>query len=262
MDITKDENKQLKAGAFLRLLDIMDDLRAKCPWDMKQTNESLRILTIEETYELSDAIMSKNDEEIKEEIGDVMLHMVFYAKIAEEKGVFDISHSLNQICEKLIKRHPHIYGDVTVENEAEVKRNWEQIKLSEGKKSVLSGVPGSLPAMVKAYRMQEKTAQVGFEWKDKMDVWAKVEEEIHEFKEVDNTMDQDRKEEEFGDILFSLINYARFEGINPETALERVNRKFKKRFEYIEDHAHVPLAEMTLDEMDDLWNLAKKEFET
>lgn len=254
--------RQSKADAFLRLLDIMDDLRAKCPWDMKQTNDTLRILTIEETYELSDAILSANDEDIKEEIGDLMLHMVFYAKIAEEKGAFDIGQSLNQICEKLIKRHPHIYGDVTVRDEFDVKKNWEQIKLSEGKKSVLSGVPGSLPAMVKAYRMQEKTAQVGFEWKNKMDVWAKVEEEILEFKEVVKIADQDKKEEEFGDILFSLINYARFEGINPETALERVNRKFKKRFEYIEDNAHAPLAEMTLEEMDDLWNLAKKEFET
>lgn len=255
-------NKQSKADAFLRLLDIMDDLRAKCPWDMKQTNNTLRILTIEETYELSDAILSANDEDIKEEIGDIMLHMVFYAKIAEEKGAFDISQSLDQICEKLIKRHPHIYGNVTVKNEADVKKNWEQIKLSEGKKSVLSGVPNSLPAMVKAYRMQEKTAQFGFEWKDKKDVWAKVEEEITEFKEVIESMDQERKEEEFGDILFSMINYARFEGINPETALERVNRKFKKRFEYIENNANKSLTEMTLEEMDVLWNLAKLEPDT
>jgi XTP/dITP diphosphohydrolase len=235
----------------------MDDLRAKCPWDMKQTFESLRILTIEETYELSDAIMERNMSDIKEEIGDLMLHMVFYAKIGEEQGAFDIASALHAICEKLIKRHPHIYGDVKVTNEADVKKNWEQIKLSEGKKSVLSGVPTSLPAMVKAYRMQEKTAQVGFEWKDKKDVWAKVEEEINEFKAVADSDDQGMKEDEFGDILFSLINYARYSGINPETALERVNKKFKSRFEYIESNSTKPLADMTLEEMDVLWEEAK-----
>ncbi|MBK8671063.1 MAG: nucleoside triphosphate pyrophosphohydrolase [Saprospiraceae bacterium] len=250
-------NKQEKLEAFGRLLDIMDDLRAKCPWDMKQTIESLRILTIEETYELSDAIMDKNYLDIKEELGDILLHMVFYAKIGEEQAYFHIGDALNGVCEKLIKRHPHIYGDVIADDEDQVKRNWEQIKLSEGKKSVLSGVPTSLPAMVKAYRMQEKTAQVGFEWKDKADVWKKVEEEINEFKEVADLSDQDKKEDEFGDILFSLINYARYAGINPETALEKVNRKFKSRFEYSEEHADQPLNEMTLEQMDELWNEAK-----
>ena len=235
----------------------MDDLRAKCPWDMKQTFESLRILTIEETYELSDAILDKNILDIKEELGDIMLHLVFYAKIGEELGAFHIGDAIHGVCDKLVKRHPHIYGDVKVENEADVKRNWEQIKLSEGKKSVLSGVPNSLPAMVKAYRMQEKTAQVGFEWSHIDDVWSKVEEEINEFKEVAKTDDLTKKEDEFGDILFSLINYARFAGINPETALEKVNLKFKSRFEYIEKNAPKSLEEMTLDEMDALWNEAK-----
>ncbi len=246
-----------KLEAFGRLLDIMDDLRAKCPWDMKQTFDTLRMLTIEETYELSDAILDKDLIGIKEEIGDLLLHMVFYAKIGSETGDFDISTSLHGVCDKLIKRHPHIYGDTKVESEADVKRNWEQIKLSEGKKSVLSGVPNSMPAMVKAYRMQEKTAQVGFEWDKKEDVWAKVEEEIQEFKEVVNLPDKDRVEDEFGDILFSLINYARYEGINPDNALEKVNKKFKSRFEYIEANAPKPLHEMTLAEMDLLWNEAK-----
>jgi len=236
----------------------MDDLRAKCPWDQKQTFESLRILTIEETYELSDAILSRNMDEIREELGDLMLHMVFYAKIGEESGEFDIATSLHAVCEKLIKRHPHIYGDVKVENEDDVKKNWEQIKLSEGKKSVLSGVPKGLPAMVKAYRMQEKTAQVGFEWSEKEEVWQKVEEEIQEFREVANSDDKDKAEMEFGDIIFSLINYARFAGIDPEAALERVNQKFKYRFEYIEKNASKPLEAMTLQEMDALWNEAKK----
>ncbi len=247
-----------KIEAFGRLLRIMDDLRAKCPWDQKQTFESLRILTIEETYELSDAILSSNMDEIREELGDLMLHMVFYAKIGEESGEFDIATSLHAVCEKLIKRHPHIYGDVKVENEDDVKKNWEQIKLSEGKKSVLSGVPKGLPAMVKAYRMQEKTAQVGFEWSEKEEVWQKVEEEIQEFREVANSDDKDKAEMEFGDIIFSLINYARFAGIDPEAALERVNQKFKYRFEYIEKNASKPLEAMTLQEMDALWNEAKK----
>lgn len=249
--------KAQKLEAFSRLLDIMDDLRAKCPWDMKQTFESLRILTIEETYELSDAIMDRDLNDIKEEIGDLMLHMVFYAKIGEEHGSFDIGSALHAICDKLVKRHPHIYGDVTVSGEDEVKKNWEQIKLSEGKKSVLAGVPKSLPAMVKAYRMQEKTAQIGFEWKDKKDVWAKVEEEINEFKEVAETEDLDKMEDEFGDILFSLINYARYSGINPETALEKVNRKFKSRFEFVEQNSPKNLTDMTLEEMDGLWEEAK-----
>lgn len=235
----------------------MDDLRAKCPWDMKQTFESLRILTIEETYELSDAIMENNLDDIKEEIGDLMLHMVFYAKIGSETGHFDIADSLNAICDKLIKRHPHIYGDIKVQDESEVKRNWEQIKLDEGKKSVLGGVPNSLPAMVKAYRMQEKTGQYGFQWNTKEEVWDKVEEEINEFKEVVKIQDKDKMEEELGDVLFSIINYARYEGINPETALERVNKKFKKRFEYIESNSERPLNDLTLEEMDALWNKAK-----
>lgn len=252
-----DDDRNVKATAFVRLLDIMNDLREKCPWDMNQTNDSLRILTIEETYELSDAILNKKNDDIKEEIGDLMLHMVFYARIGEEQGVFNIADALNSICEKLIKRHPHIYGSVQVKSEEDVKKNWEQIKLSEGKKSVLSGVPVGLPAMVKAYRMQEKTAQVGFEWKEKSDVWAKVEEEINEFKEVSDSGDTQRIEEEFGDILFSLINYARYEGINPETALERVNRKFKYRFEFIEENADQPLKDMSLEQMDALWLKAK-----
>ncbi len=235
----------------------MDDLRAQCPWDMKQTFESLRILTIEETYELSDAIMEQNMDDIKEEIGDLMLHMVFYAKIGSENGSFDIADALHAICDKLIKRHPHIYGDIKVQNESDVKRNWEQIKLEEGKKSVLGGVPNSLPAMVKAYRMQEKTAQYGFQWNTKEEVWDKVEEEIAEFIEVVKIQDKDKMEDELGDILFSLINYARYEGLNPETALERVNKKFKKRFEYIESNTDRPLKDLSLEEMDALWNEAK-----
>lgn len=246
-----------KLVAFQRLLDIMDELREKCPWDRKQTMESLRNLTIEETYELADAILNEDMDEIKEELGDILLHMVFYAKIGSEKGAFDIADSLNTVCDKLINRHPHIYGDVKVENEEDVKRNWEQLKLKEGKKSVLSGVPRSLPAVVKAYRMQEKTEQVGFEWENTEQVWEKVEEELGEFKEAMASGTQEEKEGEFGDVLFSLINYARFQGIDPETALEKTNRKFKNRFEFIESQAPRPLVEMSLDEMDELWNKAK-----
>ena len=248
-----------KLQAFGRLLTIMDELREKCPWDRKQTMESLRNLTIEETYELADAILDQDIDEVKEEIGDLMLHMVFYSKIAEEQKAFDVADALNAVCEKLIKRHPHIYGDVVADTEEAVKQNWEQLKLKEGKKSVLQGVPRSLPAMVKAYRMQEKTAQVGFEWENADQVWEKVEEEINEFKaEVDKMDNHAKKEEEFGDVLFSLINYARFQNIDPETALEKVNQKFKKRFEYIEDKADRPLIEMSLEEMDNLWNKAKE----
>lgn len=248
----------LGAEAFKRLLTIMDRLRAECPWDKKQTFESLRNLTIEETYELADAILQGDKSGIKEEIGDIMLHMVFYAKIGSETNDFDIAEAINGVCEKLIKRHPHIYGDTSVKDEAEVKKNWEQLKLAEGKKSVLSGVPNGLPAMVKAYRMQEKTAQVGFEWHNKSQVWEKVREEIEEFREAAaNGMDQSHKEEEFGDVLFALINYARFENIDPETALERVNQKFKSRFEHIESRANRPLNDMSLEEMDELWNEAK-----
>ena len=251
---------QHKLDAFARLLTIMDELREQCPWDRKQTLQSLRNLTIEETYELADAILNEDLAEIKEEVGDLMLHMVFYAKIADEKGAFDIADALNAICDKLIKRHPHIYGDVTAEDEEAVKKNWEQLKLQEGKKSVLAGVPRSLPAMVKAYRMQEKTKQVGFEWENKEQVWEKVEEEMAEFREaMQEDMPKAQQEEEFGDVLFSLINYARFEGIDPETALERVNQKFKRRFEYIEAHAARPLTEMSLSEMDALWNAAKRQ---
>ncbi|PHN05398.1 nucleoside triphosphate pyrophosphohydrolase [Flavilitoribacter nigricans DSM 23189 = NBRC 102662] len=250
---------QRKLEAFGRLLKIMDELREQCPWDRKQTMESLRNLTIEETYELADAILAGDLDEVKEELGDIMLHMVFYAKIADEKGAFDIADALNAVCEKLIKRHPHIYGDVKVNGEEDVKRNWEQLKLKEGKRSVLAGVPNSLPAMVKAYRMQEKTKQVGFEWENAEQVWEKVEEEIAEFKEtLSPEFTQEKREEEFGDVLFSLVNYARFQGIDPETALERVNQKFKKRFEYIEAHAGKDLQEMSLEEMDALWNEAKK----
>ncbi|MEO1434687.1 MAG: nucleoside triphosphate pyrophosphohydrolase [Bacteroidota bacterium] len=247
-----------KLDAFKRLLNIMDELREQCPWDRKQTMESLRNLTIEETYELADAILNKDLTEVKEEIGDLMLHMVFYSKIGSETGDFDIADALNTVCEKLIKRHPHIYGDVKVENEEDVKRNWEQLKLQEGKKSVLSGVPNSLPAMVKAYRMQEKTAQVGFEWENTPQVWEKVKEEIAEFEEtLEDSSAKAKREEEFGDVLFALINYARFQNIDPETALEKTNRKFKSRFEFIENQAEKPLKEMSLEEMDQLWDKAK-----
>ena len=252
------KNLQKKLDAFARLLKIMDELREQCPWDRKQTFETLRNLTIEETYELADAILDKNMQDIKEELGDIMLHMVFYSKIGEEKGAFDIADAMNDNCDKLISRHPHIYGDVTVKDEAEVKRNWEQLKMKEGKKSVLGGVPKSLPAMVKAYRMQDKTAQVGFEWENAAQVWEKVEEEMGELQEAMNTKDaQAEREEEFGDVLFSLINYARFQNIDPETALERTNRKFKARFEYIEANAPKSLEDMNLEEMDALWNKAK-----
>jgi MazG family protein len=243
--------------AFDRLLGIMDDLREKCPWDKKQTLESLRNLTIEETYELCDAILEQDLKGIEEEIGDLMLHMVFYAKIGSESGDFDIASALNKVCDKLISRHPHIYGDVIVENEEDVKRNWEQLKLKEGKKSVLSGVPKSLPAMVKAYRMQEKTAKVGFEWNHVDEVYAKVMEEMDELKEAIQLQKQCEIEEEFGDLLFSLINYARFINVDPETALEKTNIKFKKRFEYIEKNAEKSLQDMSLEEMDVLWEQAK-----
>lgn len=251
---------QQKLDAFGRLLVIMDELREQCPWDRKQTLESLRNLTIEETYELADAILDNDLSGVKEEIGDLMLHMVFYARIASEQGAFDIADALHAICDKLVARHPHIYGDVKVKDEEEVKQNWEQLKLKEGKKSLLAGVPNGLPAMVKAYRMQEKTKQVGFEWENTEQVWAKVEEELGELQEnIRNNAPQKDIEEEFGDVLFALVNYARFIGVDPETALERVNRKFKSRFEYIEAQAPKPLKEMTLAEMDELWNEAKGE---
>ena len=252
--------------AFERLLNIMDDLRAKCPWDMKQTMESLRHLTIEEVYELSDSILEKDIQEVKKELGDIMLHLVFYSKIASETNQFDITDVLNGICEKLISRHPHIYGDVVVENEEDVKRNWEQLKLKEGNKSVLGGVPVSLPALVKASRIQEKARGVGFDWEKKEQVWEKVEEELSEFKEHFNAetlevIDEENAEKEFGDLLFSLINYARFININPENALEKTNKKFIKRFQYLEEKAKEngkALKDMSLAEMDIFWNEAKK----
>ena len=247
-----------KLDAFARLLKIMDELREGCPWDRKQTFQSLRNLTIEETYELADAILEENLDDIKEESGDIILHLVFYAKIASEQGAWDIADALNAVCDKLINRHPHIYGDLKVADEEEVKKNWEQLKLQEGKKGILAGVPNSLPAMVKAYRMQEKTKQVGFEWENTEQVWSKVQEEMAELKEtLDKDMSQEKKEEEFGDVLFSLINYARFLNIDPETALEKINKKFKARFEYIEGKAPKALKDMTLEEMDFLWNEAK-----
>ena len=253
---------QLKA--FDRLLTIMDELREQCPWDKKQTMESLRHLTIEETYELGDAILDNDLEEVKKELGDVLLHLVFYSKIGSETNDFDIADVCNEICDKLIHRHPHIYGDVTVQNEEDVKRNWEQIKLKEGKgkTSVLQGVPKSLPALVKANRIQDKVAGVGFDWEQPEQVWEKVEEELQEFKDEVAKNDADKMESEFGDVLFSLVNYARFKNINPENALERTNKKFTKRFQYVEQKAkslNKNLKDMTLAEMDVFWEEAKKQ---
>ena len=249
-------------AAFKRLLDIMDDLRQQCPWDRKQTLDSLRYLTIEETYELSDAILEKNMDEIKKELGDLMLHLVFYAKIGSEQNAFDISDVLNGISDKLVHRHPHIYGDVKVQNADEVADNWEAIKMKEkGRKSALSGVPKSLPAMVKAHRIQEKVKGVGFEWEEKNQVWDKVVEEQNELRhEVHNGADHEKMEDEMGDLFFALINYARYIDVNPEDALERTNKKFIRRFKYIEEKAKkkgLNLQNMTLEEMDALWNEAK-----
>lgn len=246
--------------AFDRLLTIMDELRAQCPWDKKQTMETLRHLTIEETYELGDAILDSDLEEVKKELGDVLLHIVFYSKIGSETNSFDIADVCNGICEKLISRHPHIYGDVKVENEDDVKRNWENLKLKEGKKSVLEGVPNSLPALVKANRIQEKVAGVGFDWEQPEQVWEKVQEELTEFKAEVELGDKNTMESEFGDVLFSMVNYARFLKINPENALERTNKKFSKRFQYLEKKAKAinkPLKDMTLAEMDVFWEEAK-----
>jgi XTP/dITP diphosphohydrolase len=253
-------SRKEKLEAFGRLLDIMDDLRAKCPWDKKQTLESLRHLTIEETYELGDAILEKDMDELKGEIGDLMLHMVFYSKIASETKDFDIADVLTAICDKLVHRHPHIYGDVEVANEEEVKANWEALKLKEGKKSVLQGVPKSLPAIVKATRIQDKARGVGFDWEKPQQVWEKVEEELQEFKEVADQKDQDAIESEYGDLLFSLINFARFKDIDPELALEKTNKKFIKRFQHLEMRAKdlgKNLSDMTLAEMDIYWEEAK-----
>lgn len=264
-----DLNRDDKLRAFDRLLTIMDELRENCPWDKKQTMESLRHLTIEETYELSDAILESDMEEVKKELGDLMLHNVFYARIASETDSFDISEVLNSVCDKLVQRHPHIYGDVIAEDEKTVKENWEKIKLKEkGNRSVLGGVPLSLPALVKAMRIQEKARGVGFDWEEKEQVWQKVEEEMQEFKnefDIENgeKINIERAQSEFGDLLFSLINYARFIDINPEEALERTNKKFIKRFQYPEAESKKDgknIADMTLEEMDEYWNKAKALF--
>jgi MazG family protein len=250
-----------QGDAFLRLVGIMDELREKCPWDKKQTVQSLRQLTIEETYELADAITDENWKGIKEELGDLLLHIVFYAKIGQEKEKFQLEEVINGVCEKLISRHPHIYGDVKVENEEDVKRNWEKLKLKEGKKSVLGGVPLSLPSTVKAMRLQEKAKQVGFEWDNREQVWDKVEEEIAELKEAIAGGQQDKVEDEFGDVVFSLINYARFLQVDAENALEKTNKKFIHRFTQMEQEAlqnGKDLTKMTLQEMDNIWNTIKQ----
>ena len=252
-------NQQLKA--FQRLLDIMDDLREQCPWDQKQTIESLRHLTIEETYELADAILDNDLEEIKKELGDLLLHIVFYAKIGSEQDAFDIADVANSISDKLIDRHPHIYGDIEVENAEQVKQNWEQLKLKEGKNSVLEGVPKSLPAMVKANRIQDKVSGVGFDWDHPEQVWQKVQEELSELNNEIKNGNQDKIQSEFGDVLFSMVNYARFINVNPENALERTNKKFTNRFQYLEEKAKkagTKLSDMTLAEMDVFWNEAKE----
>jgi len=253
-----------KAAAFLRLVKIMDELRAQCPWDRKQTIHTLRSLTIEETYELVDAIDTEDWNGIKEELGDLLLHLLFYSKIGSEQQAFQLEEVINGVCEKLIHRHPHIYGDVKVADEEEVKRNWEQLKLKEGKgkKSVLEGVPTALPSIVKALRIQEKAKQVGFEWENKEAVWDKVEEESAELQEAIKTKDQSEIEAEFGDLLFSMVNYARFLHVDPETALERTNRKFIYRFQQMEKMAEAQgklLASLSLEEMDAMWNQIKKQ---
>lgn len=253
--------REQQLQAFGRLLDIMDELRAKCPWDKKQTFQSLRHLTIEETYELGDAILNNDFEEIKKELGDVLLHIVFYSKIGSETNSFDIADVANEISEKLIYRHPHIYGDVEVKDEEEVKQNWELLKLKEGKKSVLEGVPKSLPALVKANRIQDKVASVGFDWEKPEQVWEKVQEELAELNAEIEKGNSDNIESEFGDVLFSLINYARFIKVNPENALERTNKKFINRFQYLETEAmkvNKSLHDMSLEEMDVFWNASKK----
>jgi XTP/dITP diphosphohydrolase len=247
------------APAFERLLTIMDTLREQCPWDQKQTMESLRHLTIEETYELSDAILDGDVQEIRKELGDLMLHLVFYARIASETQQFTITEVLNGICDKLISRHPHIYGDITVKDEAEVKRNWEQLKLKEGNKSVLGGVPSSLPALIKASRIQEKARGVGFDWEEKSQVWEKVEEEMQELQ-VEVEANSEHIEEEFGDVLFSLVNYARFIGISPENALAQTNQKFIQRFQLMENLIQedgMDIRNMNLNQLDIFWDQAK-----
>ncbi|CAI8287004.1 MAG: Nucleoside triphosphate pyrophosphohydrolase [Polaribacter sp. SA4-10] len=256
-------SRKEQLAAFNRLLDIMDELREKCPWDKKQTLESLRHLTIEETYELADAILDNDLEEIKKELGDVLLHIVFYAKIGSEKKAFDIGDVANSISNKLIDRHPHIYGDVKVENEEDVKRNWELLKLKEGKESVLEGVPKNLPAVVKASRIQEKVAGVGFDWEEPAQVWEKVQEELEELNEEIKKGNKENTEKEFGDVLFSIINYARFIDVNPENALEKTNKKFINRFQFLEKSAKKEgknLSDMTLTEMDVYWEKSKEFF--
>ncbi|SHM73788.1 nucleoside triphosphate pyrophosphohydrolase [Polaribacter sp. KT 15] len=256
-------SRKEQLAAFNRLLDIMDDLREKCPWDKKQTLESLRHLTIEETYELADAILDNDLQEIKKELGDVLLHIVFYAKIGSEKNSFDIADVANTISDKLINRHPHIYGDVKVDNEEDVKRNWEKLKLKEGNTSVLEGVPKSLPAVVKASRIQEKVAGVGFDWEQPEQVWEKVQEELEELNEEIKAGNKENTEKEFGDVLFSMINYARFIDVNPENALEKTNKKFINRFQFLEKAAKdagKDLSEMTLTEMDIYWEKSKTYF--
>jgi XTP/dITP diphosphohydrolase len=257
-----EENKHKQAQeSFSRLLTIMDELRSKCPWDKKQTNLSLKSNTIEEVYELAQAIEDNDNQEIKKELGDLLLHVVFYSKIGSEQGEFDIKSVIDSLCEKLIRRHPHIYGEVKVENAEDVKKTWEQIKMTEGRSSVFSGVPRALDSLIKAYRLQEKAAGVGFDWENPQQVWDKVKEELQELEhEVEVQDSQEKIEEEFGDVLFALINYARFLKIKPEHALERTNRKFIKRFQYIEkvaEEQNKKLQEMTLEEMDKIWNNAK-----
>ena len=254
-------SRKAQLEAFDRLLTIMDELRTQCPWDKKQTMETLRHLTIEETYELGDAILENDLNEVKQELGDLLLHIVFYAKIGSETKNFDIADVANGICEKLISRHPHIYSDVEVKDEEDVKRNWENLKLKEGKKSVLEGVPKSLPALVKANRIQDKVAGVGFDWEKPEQVWEKLEEELEEFQVEVAKNDKEAMEAEFGDVLFSMINYARFLKIDPENALERTNKKFIKRFQYLEEKAaglNKQLSDMTLAEMDVFWEEAKR----
>lgn len=254
-------NRENQLLAFNRLLDIMDDLREKCPWDRKQTLESLRHLTIEETYELGDAILENDLNEIKKELGDLLLHIVFYAKIGSEKDAFDIADVANSICDKLIERHPHIYSDLKVADEEEVKKNWENLKLKEGKGSVLEGVPKSLPAMVKANRIQDKVAGVGFDWEHPEQVFEKLKEELEELQHEVHENNNEKIEAEFGDVLFSIINYARFLKVDPESALERTNKKFIKRFQFLEEKAKAlnkPLKDMSLAEMDVFWEEAKR----
>ena len=249
-----------KAKAFVRLVEIMDRLREECPWDKKQTIDSLRYLTIEEMYELSDAILDKNMDEIKKELGDLMLHIVFYSRIASEKKHFDITDVLNSISDKLIHRHPHIYGDVVANDVKQVKENWEKLKLKEGKNSVLEGVPKSLPAIVKAYRIQEKVRGIGFDWQNKNQVWDKVQEEIEEFQREEKKNDAEKMEEEFGDVLFSLVNYSRFVNVNPEDALEKTNKKFIRRFQFMEQKIKedgLDLSKLSFEQMNNFWDMAK-----